>query len=247
MRPAARERRALALQSGISRALAPLWMPACAVLMRVALGWRLYGAGESRRLYGRLRRDRAPLLVCANHLTLVDSLLVAWALGTPGSYLRDWGALPWNTPERVNFARSWWQRAAIYLAKCIPISRGGDRQEVADVLGRVGAVLARGEVVLVFPEAGRSRTGRVDAASAAWGVGRLVRSLPGCRVLCVYLRGEAQETWSDLPARGQRFHVRAECFEPKSDLRGVRGSMDVVHQILARLSALEQRHFDARQ
>jgi 1-acyl-sn-glycerol-3-phosphate acyltransferase len=241
------ERRALTVQSRVGWALAPLWMPMCAALMRGALGWRIYGAEEARAVYRRLRRDRlGPLLVCANHLTMLDSLLVTWALGTPGFYLRDWGALPWNTPERANFARSWWQRAAIYAAKCIPISRGGDRAEVAGVLGRVRAVLARGDAALVFPESGRSRTGRVQAESAAWGVGRVVRSLPGCRVLCVYLRGERQETWSDFPARNQRFHVQVECFEPKSDLRGVRGSMDVVHQIVAALADLEKRHFDAR-
>jgi len=241
------EARSLAVQSAVGRALSWLWLLPCAAALR-GLGFQLVGEAETRALYRRLRREsRSPLLVCANHLTMVDSFLVAWALGTPSTYLRDWGALPWNTPERANFARSWWQRALVYAAKCIPITRGGDRGEVAHVLARVQGLLAAGEVALIFPEGGRSRTGRVEVDSAAWGVGRLIRALPGCRVLCVYLRGERQATWSDRPERNQRFHVLAECFEPKSDLPGVRGSVDVARQVVARLAALERRHFDARQ
>ena len=34
-------------------------------------------------------------------------------------------------------------------------------------------------------------------------MGRIVRAVPAARVLCVYLRGDAQQTWSDLPARGE--------------------------------------------
>lgn len=77
-------------------------------------------------------------------------------------------------------------------------------------------------------------------------MGRLVTSLPGCRVLCVHLRGEGQASWSDAPRRGERFHVSLTCIEPKTDRSGVRGSLDVARQITARLAALEREYFDAR-
>jgi hypothetical protein len=99
----------------------------------------------------------------------------------------------------------------------------------------------------MFPEGGRSRSGRVEVESAAWGVGRLVKALPGCRVLCVYLRGREQDGPSNLPTRGERFRVSVSCFEPKSDRGGVRGSVDVSRQIVSRLAELEWRHFDDRQ
>ena len=51
--------------------------------MRFGFGWRLDGADAARERYRMLHADRRPLLVCANHLTMVDSALVAWALGTP--------------------------------------------------------------------------------------------------------------------------------------------------------------------
>jgi hypothetical protein len=62
----------------------------------------------------------------------------------------------------------------------------------------------------------------------------------------VYLRGEGQDSWSDLPRRGERFHVSVACIEPKSDQRGLRASLDVARQITTRLAELEQRHFDGR-
>ena len=106
-------------------------------------------------------------------------------------------------------------------------------------LARVTWLLERGDVVLLFPEGGRSRSGRVELDSAAYGVGRVVKALPGCRVLCVYLRGEHQEGWSDLPRRGERFHARLAEIEPKSDRTGLRGSLEIARQIVARLSEME--------
>jgi hypothetical protein len=245
----ARERASLLTQLAVSRLLSPLWLPLTSLLMRFALGWRVEPAEHeaARREYSRIRREsKAPLLVCANHLTMFDSFVVGWALASPWTYLRDFGAMPWNTPEEVHFASTWWKRTLAYLYKCVPLKRGSDRSEVAKVLAKVGFLLARGQAVLVFPEGGRSRSGRVEVESAAYGVGRLVNSLPGCRVLCVYLRGEGQHTWSDLPRRGERFHVALALIEPKSDQRGLRGSLDVARQITAQLAEMERSYFDGR-
>ena len=98
---------------------------------------------------------------------------------------------------------------------------------------------------LIFPEGGRSRSGRVEVENAAYGVGRIVKSLTGCRVLCVYLRGDAQHEYSGLPARGDTLRARIAWLEPKSDRRGLRGSRDIARQILTRIAELEREHFDA--
>lgn len=236
-----RGRATLALQRAVSHALAPLWVPGCAAVLRWGFGWRVEGAAAARREYRRIQRESsAPLLVCANHLTMVDSFLVGQALGSPLDYLLRFRTLPWNLPDRGIFAGRWWSRLGIRIAKCIPVARGGGRREVAGSLGRLRHVLARGETALVFPEGGRSRSGRVEVASAAYGVGRLVRSLPGCRVLCVYLRGEGQESWSDLPRRGERFRVRLALLEPKAERSGLRGSVEVSRRIVERLAELEE-------
>jgi hypothetical protein len=244
---ARRERLALLVQREVGRALAPLWIPLLTALMRFGFGWRIEGADALRREYARLRAERGPLLVCANHLTMLDSFAIAWALGSPLFYLRHYAALPWNTPERRHFASTPWKRMLCYAMKCVPLSRGAARREVAGALARAAWLLGRGEALLVFPEGARSRSGRVETGSPAYGVGRLVLAVPGSRVLCVYLRGRGQTTWSDAPRRGERFRAELSCFEPKADRGGLRGSLDVARQIVARLAELERRHFDGRQ
>jgi 1-acyl-sn-glycerol-3-phosphate acyltransferase len=233
--------RSLARQRRVGRILAPLWVPLTAAAMRFVMGWRIENARELRERYRRLRGEsRGPLLVCANHLTMIDSVVVAWALGTPAFYLRDYASLPWNVPEARNFAAAWWSRAVVYVMKCLPILRGADRKEAALVLAHVAHVLRQGDVALVFPEGGRSRTGRVDPEAAAFGVGRLVKAVPGCSVLCLYVRGVGQHTYSDVPARGERFRGEIAVFEPKSDVGGLRGSLEIARQIVGRLAEMEQ-------
>ena len=242
------DRRALLRQRWLSRLLSPLWVPLFTLGMRFGARWRVEGMSELRAQYAKIREtSRAPLLICANHLTMYDSLVIAWALGGPGFYLAHFDAIPWNTPEKANFASTWWKRALAYIVKCVPVERGSDRQEVARVLDHMRFLMERGEVGLIFPEGGRSRTGRVEIDSAAYGVGRLVTSMPGCQVLCVYARGVEQETWSETPRRGERFRLRTALFEPKSDARGLRGSLDISKQIVSRLVEMEEAWFRDRQ
>ena len=247
-RLAGRDRVLLAVQRAIGRLLSAAWIPATVAVMRFWLHWRIEGMAAARRSYRSLRRaGDGPLLVCANHLTLIDSALVAWALGSPGWFLVHYAALPWNVPERRNFAGSLASRVLVYLMKCVPVTRGGDRRDVAAVLARLVYLLERDEVVLVFPEGGRSRSGRVEIENATYGVGRIIGELGRCRVLCVYLRGEHQDGFSDLPPRGERFHVRLACVRPTSGLEGMRRARDLSQQVVRTLAELERGHFDARQ
>jgi 1-acyl-sn-glycerol-3-phosphate acyltransferase len=246
-RLAAAELRALDTQRRIGWLVAPLWIPLCIALMKFGLRWRIEGMDEARRVFARVRSEsQSPILVCGNHLTMLDSFLISWALSGPTGYLRDYASLAWNTPERENFASTWWKRVLVYLMKCVPVERGGDRQAVGMVLKKLIYLMGRGEVAMVFPEGGRSRLSRVDTDAVTYGVGRIVKALPGCRVVCVYLRGDSQQSWSGAPKRGERFRVQADYFEPKSDQKGMRGSVDITRQVLTRLAEMEQRHFDGR-
>jgi 1-acyl-sn-glycerol-3-phosphate acyltransferase len=240
-------RRRLLVQREVSRLFAPLAFPLIAFALRVALGYRIAGRRELRREYRRICRENdGPLLLCANHLTMIDSFIVAWALGSSWWYLLHFRTLPWNTPERSIFAATPLLRAVVYVLKCLPIERGGDRKEVTEVLANVAFVLSKRESALIFPEAGRSRTGRVEVESAAPGVGRVVRAVPDCRVLCVYLRGDQQQGHSGIPVRGERFSCQLSVVEPKSDHRGLRGSRDISRQITGRLAEMEEAYFHAR-
>jgi hypothetical protein len=231
----------------VARIVSPIPILIVVGLMRFWLRLRVAGAREIRARYREIvERDRTPLLICANHLTMIDSALIGWALGGPFWYLRHFRTLPWNLPEQANFATNPLHRALIYLFKCLPIRRGGSRAEVAETLQRFAHILASSDTGLIFPEGGRSRSGRVEVASAAWGVGRVVKSVPNCRVLCVYLRGESQLKYSNLPDSGDTLHASLSLIEPKSDHEGLRGSRDVARQIVSRLSEMEREYFDAR-
>src|SRR5262245_24294248 len=125
--------------------------------MRFALGWSIDPAERdaARREYRRIRRESgAPLLVCANHLTMFDSFVVGWAIGSAGTYLRDFAALPWNTPETVHFASNWWKRILVYLYKCVPVRRGSDRAEVARCSRRCATCSRGGRRCWSSPKAG---------------------------------------------------------------------------------------------
>jgi 1-acyl-sn-glycerol-3-phosphate acyltransferase len=244
--PAAVHRK-LVLQREISRVLSPLATSVIETVLRFALGYRIENLQGFRREYRQacLKHD-GPLMICANHLTMIDSLVIAWALGSPWWYFRHFRTLPWNVPERSIFAATRFMRMMIYVLKCLPVGRGGNRLEVAAVLSRLARAVSNHEVALIFPEAGRSRTGRVDPDSAAAGVGRIYRSVPNCRVICVYLRGDHQDGYSDMPVRGEFFRGSVSVIEPKTSYRGLRASRDIARQIAQRLANMEQEYFDGR-
>jgi len=227
--------------------MSPLTIFVVEAALQCVLGYRVENLRSFRREYRKACLDHdGPLMICANHLTMIDSFLIAWALGSPWWYLRHFRTLPWNVPERSIFAATPLLRMAMYVLKCLPIERGGDRLEVTEVLSCLANVVSNHEVALIFPEAGRSRTGRVDPDSAASGVGRIYRSVPHCRVICVYLRGDHQDAYSDMPVRGEVFRGSVSTIEPKTNYRGLRASRDVARQIAQRLANMEQEYFDGR-
>lgn len=242
----AAEIRALETQRRAGRLLAPLWVPICVAIMRWGFRWKVEDIEGARREYAQVRSGGSPLLICANHLTMFDSFVIEWALGSPWWYVRNYSSLAWNTPERENFASTWWKRTLVWLMKCVPIVRGGDRRAIGTTLNQLAHLIRIGEAVLVFPEGGRSRSGRVDTEAVTYGVGRLVKANPDCQVLCIYLRGAAQGTWTKRPATGETFRMQLDCFEPTTDKKGMRGTLDLNAQILGRLHAMEQVHFDGR-
>lgn len=238
----------LKIQREITRLLSPLALSMVALVLRYGFGYRIEGLAGLRADYRRVcLQNDDPMIICANHLTLIDSFIIAWALGSPWWYIRQFRTLPWNVPERSIFAATPLLRGVIYIMKCLPIQRGGERRGVTVVLSKLAHLIAKGETALIFPEAGRSRSGRVEVESAATGVGRIYKSVPNCRVICVYLRAESQESYSKVPRRGDRFRGSLEVIEPKTDHPGIRGSRDIAHQILARLADMERGYFNARE
>lgn len=242
-----RARASLAVQRATGWLLAIVWVPLAAFVLRVVLGYKVREVRELRRRYREtLRSADAPVLICANHLTMIDSALVAWALGGSFWYVRHYHRMPWNLPERTNFAHNLVSRVAAWLVKCIPVTRGGRRDLVAGALEKIKYVLARGETALVFPEGGRSRTGRVEPDEVTYGVGRILDAVPHCRTILVYLRGDRQHGWSTVPPRGDHFTVDFEVVEPTAEGSGLRRARDLARQIAEHLARMEAEYFARR-
>lgn len=187
-----------------------------------------------------------PVIISANHLTMIDSLVIMWALFPFSSYLRDFRRLPWNMPEARNFARNLWLRTMCYLGKCVYVTRGGALASRRATVETFKSLLSQGEWILIFPEGGRSRTGMVDPEVATYTVGELFLATPNARLLCVYARGEAQKTWGALPKRGDVFHLYATLVAAPEALAlgtGRRAAREVAQTITSTLVALEQKWF----
>ena len=242
-----RTRAAHTFQREMGRLVAVFWVIPIAFILRVLMGYRIKDVAQVRARYRALLKESDhPLLICPNHLTMMDSAVVAWALGGSWWYLFHYSRMPWNLPEYNNYSSQLPTRLGAWLFKCIPVIRGGRREDVSRVIKRVQHLLSRGETALIFPEAGRSRSGRVEADAVAHAVGRILTSVPGCQPLCVYLRGDRQQTWSTVPARGDSFYIDFEVGELHSDHSGMRRSRDFSRQIVDRLVGMEEEYFAGR-
>ncbi len=231
----------LRLQSALGFLTAGLLAPLYFLFMKFR-GYRIMDLDKIRRQWaGLLKNHRGPWLICGNHLTLIDSIIMIYALVSLGGHIKGFQRLPWNLPERANFQQNLFMVILCYLSKCIPVSRGGDREEMQATLARCNYLLERRQVLMVFPEGRRSRSGRVDTENFSYGVGRFLQGHRDCRVLCVYLRGDAQILYGDMPGRGETFTITMDAFLPAIPAgQGLRAQRDLVGQIVRRLAQMEE-------
>lgn len=238
----------LGVQNTLSLLAAIFFIPACCLVIRL-MGYRFRDLRAFRRqCREHFGRHDGGWLICANHLTLIDSAFIAFAMLPWWEYLLHYRWFPWNLPERRNFNRNPFDTAVCYLMKCIPITRGGDREEVKRTLEKCDHLLATGHSILVFPEGGRSRTGRIDVENFSYGVGRFVKNLDRMKILCIYFRGDGQATWSSIPKPGDTFSMAVEVFEPERlEYNGLKAQRDYAGQIIRQLSRMEERYFESRE
>ena len=239
------DRPGLRLQECLSQVVSPFTYGALAAWMKFARRYRIPDLRRVREEFmAQAGEQRGPLLICANHLTIIDSLVIQWALTSGWRFVWRRDLFAWNLPDKRNLATFWWWRVLGYLGKCIPVVRKGTAEQARQTLDKVTWLLRRGQSVVIFPEGGRSRVGRVDRESVTYGVGQILQAVPGTRVLCVFLRGRGQEAYSDYPARGETFAVRLKRIAPSTGSAGLRGARDLAMQIVGQLSDMETRYFE---
>lgn len=220
--------------------------PLVLLAIRIA-GYRVRNMEAIRRRVSRLLDAHpGPWLICANHLTLIDSAVLMYAMLPISRYVIRFDQMPWNVPEHMNFNQRTLFRILCYIMKCIPVERGGDREGVKRLLDKCAWILSGGGNLMIFPEGTRSRTGCVNTKDFPYGTGRLFLKTPGCRVMCIYLRGDGQTTYSNFPRKGETFSMAVEeCF-PETRLRGLRAQRECARQIVEHLARMEKNHFASR-
>lgn len=244
---------ALRLQWRLSRALVAPVSLAVAAIARFYFRYRLDPDIDARRaeIWAKLDAHDGPVIWAANHLTLIDSFLVYWAI-FPTSRLFEDRRIPWSTPEYTNYyklggpVQSALIRGLLYLCRCIPFLRGGEdaaseswRQKAFD---KCAWILREGGAVFVYPEAGRSRSGWLEPRRPKDFLGKLALEVPSAKFLCVYLRADRQIATTAAPPRGDRLRVVADLIDGAQP--GETNPRDISQRLFDRLAEMQRRWWE---
>lgn len=216
-------------------------------VMRFVYRVRIENKADLHRQFREYASRNVPIVICPNHLTMVDSVIIIYALASIPYYFRNYRLVSWNIPAMEHTKANLIFRVVTYLGKCLLIDRAGDQQHIDLILAKLRYLVSHGHLATVFPEGTRSRTGRIDAERVTYGIGKIVRDIPHCHTLCMYVRGRGQETYSNFPARGESFSIRMELIEPRSDASGLRQIRDISQQVIKKLVSMEEQYFAEHQ
>ncbi len=217
--------------------------------MKYIRGYRIQNIAvirqQFREIWQEKERENYPLVICSNHLTFIDSALIIWALASNYWYFFNYRAFTWNVPAGDFFKKKLHYHAILYLTKCIFIDRKGSPAHKNAVLNLCRYLLAKGNVVLIFPEGQRSREGKFDVDRLRFGTGKILTSLENARVLCVYLRSPSQKAFSNYPPKGSRFSLNMKLIQPSVHGPSKKqSSITAVKEIGAVIEQMEKEFFD---
>lgn len=217
--------------------------------MRGLLGYKWKDLkGIRKKIQNLMGIERVPVILCPNHLTMIDSLILVWALTPFWKAIGRSRLFPWNTPEKTNYAHVAVLRFFTYIGKCLPVVRQGPQEKTLKLMEKIKWLLSHGQSLMMFPEGARSLTGRVDTENYAYGVGKIVHEVRQTginpKILLLYLRGDRQKGKSMIPPYGSTFTLDAQLLDPQTPSQGLRASRDLSTQIIKGLASMEQKHFE---
>ncbi len=219
--------------------------PCSVFVMRILRKNRIEGVEEARKIYREALASGRPTLICCNHLTMVDSAYLHWALAPLWEYLLHFQRFSWNVAAIEHLNNNIWLKPIVFLGKTVPIDRGGDEKHRKTVLNKIRWLVSRGEVCTLFPEGTRSRSGRIDPSTVTYGIGQILKDLDRPQVLCAYLRGARQDQMSAVPHYADTLLLKVEVLEPTTVEVGLRATRDLSRQVIARLKAMEDHRLGA--
>ena len=211
-------------------------------------GYRIKDRKKWRKFYKELTdKEQPPLVICPNHLTLVDSIVLIHAFGNHCWYGFNFRRHPWNLVAK-EYSKNLIFNCVCYLAKCLYLDRQSEKTSSYPTLNSAINLLRLGEIVLVFPEGKRSKTGRFDDTKLAYGVGKMIAEVGECRVLCTYLRAPEQgEHPKSFPQMDTNFEILTELVTYRAQDMGENPVAKITEDIANRIKKLEAIYFASHQ
>lgn len=232
----------LRLQKALSFCIFPFIFFLVWCWLRFIRAYRINNVAALRQQYlAIIKNSPGPILLCPNHLTFIDSLILISALCKPWRYFLCFRHFPWNLPKEENVEVSKLYRFVCYISKCLYIPK--DKTKTKHVMDKVQWLMQGKQDFIIFPEGTRSNTGRINTTNFIYGVGQLILDAPGITVISVYLRGRQQTKRSVLPKRGDNFDIALEKITPHTDKKGLRAMRDVASQLINHLVTMEDDYF----
>jgi phosphopantetheinyl transferase (holo-ACP synthase) len=209
--------KSLRRQRLISRAAAVPLSLFVAAAARLRFRYGLAGIDEIRRdIWAKLDAHDGPVIWAANHLTLIDSFLVYWAIFPMSRVLED-RLIPWSTPEYTNYYKLGGPVKAPFI--------------------RLLWLLRAGASVFVYPEAGRSRSGWFEPRRPKDFLGKMALDVPNAKFLCVYLRADDQIATTVRPPEGSVFRVKCDLIDGARP--GETNPREISQRLFDRIAALQ--------
>ena len=133
--------------------------------------WIIMYVLNRSKFYGKevIMKESAPYVFASNHTTIFDSGFIDCTLFLKKSLI-SYRYLPYHTPEYGNFYKNTLLAWYMDHVKCIPIEPGKGIDQFAQKI--VTQKLKEGNIVHIFPEGTRSRSGELLAGKA--GVGKRI-------------------------------------------------------------------------
>lgn len=212
-------------------------------IFKYVMRYKIENKKEIRRQFKEILTENTPLVICSNHLTFIDSCLIIWALAPNYWYQFNYKNFSWNLPAGDFFGKKRRYRFVAFLSKCIFIHRDASANHHNEILNICKQLLLKKEIITIFPEGKRSRSGIFDPTKITYGVGKIIQAVPNCRVLCIYVRGDKQETFSNYPLKNSTFSMQLNCITPTTTKTGREGVTEIVQQIAKTIKAQEENYF----
>ena len=197
------------------------------------------------------KNTSSPLLICSNHLTYIDSVVLVLAFGSCLDYILNFRTMPWNFPKTTHMKKNIFYMLISYIGKCVFVELDDQNRSINQPMNIAKYLLNKGEYVMLFPEGHRGNCGKVDTQNFTYGAGKLIKEVPNIKVLCVYVRGNTQIEGSNFPNKYDKFYCKLKLIEPSnlkpqtiannfSELKLIR---DISKNIIQILVEMEQEYF----